>query len=427
MDGLPQYVRLKEQWFCSADLTREDLRYVGALGFQVAFDSNGQGEEPDGAVACRINPNASVGHFQLPSRRIVIVEPKVETASIFRMLAYVFTDSHRRFLRDEDVKYAADALMFEPLIELFNELVSARVRRGLVQDYIRREENLGSFRGALNITAHVQQNLGRDNRVHCRFFEQTVDVPDNRLVKSTIHHLLQFSGWTNRTVQALIGNFHQFDAVTLDRSPQRLASNGHYHRLNDDYRPIHELCRMFLACSSVSERVGTFGFRGFLLDMNLLFEQFIQKAFENVLRRGAEIQRSRRLSPNPVAPDIRPDVTVRDGADVVVIADAKYKRNEGGPRNLDIYQVIAYGTVLRCSETYLLYPQTEIDSEHDIPVLNSHILVKTRRVDISSKDITEKAEAVVRAILADCQSIPLDVDSTMGSRCSAVNEVAGYS
>jgi 5-methylcytosine-specific restriction endonuclease McrBC regulatory subunit McrC len=164
--------------------------------------------------------------------------------------------------------------------------------------------------------------------------------------------------------------------------------------------------------------------------MNLLFEQFIQKAFENVLRRGAlraEIQRSRRLSPNPVAPDIRPDVTVRDGADVVVIADAKYKRNEGGPRNLDIYQVIAYGTVLRCSETYLLYPQTEIDSEHDIPVLNSHILVKTRRVDISSKDITEKAEAVVRAILADCQSIPLDVDSTMGSRCSAVNEVAGYS
>jgi 5-methylcytosine-specific restriction enzyme subunit McrC len=252
--------------------------------------------------------------------------------------------------------------------------VNARARRGLVQDYIRREENLGSFRGALNITPHIQQNQGRDNRIHCRFFEQTVDVADNRLVKSTLHHLLQFGGWTKGTTQSLTSNFHKFDAVTLERSPQRVETSSHYHRLNDDYYPIHELCRMFLACTSVSERVGTLGFKGFLLDMNLLFEQFVQKAFENVLRRGllrAEIQSPRRLSSNPVAPNIKPDVTVRYGADVVVIADAKYKKDEGGPRNPDIYQVIAYGTVLQCREVYLLYPQTEIDSGHNIPIVNS--------------------------------------------------------
>ncbi len=85
-----------------------------------------------------------------------------------------------------------------------------------MQDYLRRrDENLGSFREALNTNGHIQQNLGLDNRVHCRFFEQTVDVPDNRLVKSTLHRLLQFGGWTARTTQSLISNFHQFDAVTV--------------------------------------------------------------------------------------------------------------------------------------------------------------------------------------------------------------------
>jgi 5-methylcytosine-specific restriction enzyme subunit McrC len=188
----------------------------------------------------------------------------------------------------------------------------------------------------------------------------------------------------------------------LERMPERLG-NRHYHRLNDDYRPIHELCRMFLSYMSISEDVGTFAFRGFLLDMNVLFEQFVQKAFERILQRGAmrvEIQRPRKLSMNPAGPDIKPDVVVRERESVIVIADAKYKGDEGVPRNPDIYQVITYGTVLRCDCVFLLYPATELDSEHDLPIINSPIVVKSRRVDISSKDCISDVEAVARDIVA---------------------------
>jgi 5-methylcytosine-specific restriction enzyme subunit McrC len=409
MNDLPHSIVLHEQVARHAEMTREELRYMSALRFEITFDSDLAGEEKEGMISCQINPKSWVGHFQLPSGRIVVIDPKIETTSIFRMLGYVFTDAHDNLLRVEDVQYAPAALLFEPLIDLFNRLVRARVRRGLVQDYIRREENLGSFRGALSMNAHLQQNLGRDNRVYCLFFEQTPDIPDNRLVKTALHQLLQFGGWTNRTTQSLIANFHQFDAVTLERLPSRLVPSSHYHRLNDDYRPIHRLCRMFLACSSLSERVGTFGFRGFLLNMNLLFEEFVQKAFENVVKRSplrVEIQRSRRLSPNPVAPDIKPDVTARGGAKVVVVADAKYKKDEGGPRNPDIYQVIAYGTVLKCENVFLLYPQTEIDSEHDIPIVNSGLVVKTRRIDVSTGKMVENAESLARAILSQFGSMP---------------------
>jgi len=331
----------------------------------------------------------------------VTIQPKVDAAAVFRMLGYVFTDNHRHLLQDAAVQYASESPLFEPLINLFNKLVSARAKRGLVQDYIRRNENFGVFRGALDINKHVQQNLGRDNRVHCRFFEQTVDVLDNRLIKATLWRLLQCSGWSSHTTQALIRNLHRFDPVTLQQLRPQAWANMHYHRLNDDYRPIHELCRMFLAYSSISEKEGSFAFRGFLLDMNRLFEQFIQTAFEQTLRRShlqVDVQRCRQLSLNPTAPNMRPDVTVRNRENVVVIADAKYKTDESGSRNPDIYQVIAYGTVLQCDEVFLLYPALALNS--DIDVINSPIVVKSRRVDISSLRAVENIEALVGEIAA---------------------------
>jgi 5-methylcytosine-specific restriction enzyme subunit McrC len=409
MEPLPEPIKLVEQADRLVALEPGDLRYLRALGFRVTLEEvQTADEETETLVTFLVNPGCWVGHFQLPSHRIVTIEPKVDTASVIRMLAYIFTAKHRHLLRDEQVKYATDRPLFEPLVELFNGLVNARARRGLVQDYIRREENLGVFRGALNINSHVQHNLGRDNRIHCRFFEQTVDIPDNRLVKTTLHHLLQFGGWTSRTTQSLVRNFHQFDSVTLQRFRPATAPTGHYHRLNEDYRPIHELCRMFLACSSVSERVGAFGFRGFLLDMNVLFEKFVEKAFQSALRRNClsvEPQTERPLSQGARTPIVIPDITVRRGGEVVLVADAKYKRDESGPQNSDIYQVIAYGTVLQCPIVYLLYPKTVIESERDIAVLNSPIVVKTRRVDISSPNAVAIAEALARSILASGEPV----------------------
>lgn len=117
----------------------------------------------------------------------------------------------------------------------------------------------------------------------------------------------------------------------------------------------------------------------------------------------AAIQKPERLSHRRVATDIEPDVTIRDGAAVISVADAKYKRDAGGPRNPGMYQVIAYGTVLNCPRTYLLYPNTELATEHDVPFLNSPILVRSRPVDISTADCVTRAEMIARNIVTECQ------------------------
>jgi 5-methylcytosine-specific restriction enzyme subunit McrC len=401
MQQLTEPIDLKEQAFSVAELCAEDIVYLNNLDFQLSLVAE-SAEEP---TKWRINPREFVGHFQLPSGRIAVIEPKIDAANVFRMLAYVFTEGHQDYLRPEQVKYASDSLLFEPLVCLFNELVSKRVRRGLAQDYVRREENSASFRGALNLNSHIQHNLGRDNRIYCRFFEQTVDIDDNRLVKSALHHLLRFGGWTTSTTHDLIANFHKFDSVGFERDARHLRAHRHYHRLNDDYRPIHSLCRMFLAGTSISEKVGTHEFKGFLLNMNTLFEEFVQQAFISSVRyttASAAIQKSEPLSMNARAPIVRPDVTIREGAAVISIADAKYKK-DAEPRNPDIYQVVAYGTVLKCSRTYLLYPYSELDIEDDFPILNSPIIVHARRVNISTPDCVTAVETIARDIIAECQ------------------------
>lgn len=396
-------LELFEQQLRAVNISPEDCAYVEkTLGFQVVSVQT-ESSAP-GILTCLINPYENVGHFRLPSGRIVIITPKIEFASIFRMLAYVFTDGHMKWLRDEPVAYASDKLLFEPLVRFLNQLVSRRIRRGLVRDYMRREQNLTSFRGALSVGAHVQQNLGTPNRVFCRFFEQTIDIPDNRLIKTALCRLIHVGNWTPATTHDLISNFHHFDGVSLDRT--RLDAAQDYNRLNDDYRPIHAMCRMFLASMSVSEKHGNFVFDGFLLNMNKLFECFVQQAFMTVLRRdvaSAEVQLPRRFSSNPAAPNIRPDVVVRHGSEVQCIADAKYKRNETGA---DMYQVITYGTALNCPDTYLVYPARDAgsDIDEDFAVLNSAIIVRTRRIDISTPSCIANAEGAVRSMIGECQN-----------------------
>jgi hypothetical protein len=64
-----------------------------------------------------------------------------------------------------------------------------------------------------------------------------------------------------------------------------------------------------------------------------------------------------------------------------------------------MYQVIAYSTALRCSDTYLFYPETELAVERTILVRNSPIVVNTRRVAISGGDCIKSAENSVRVVL----------------------------
>jgi 5-methylcytosine-specific restriction enzyme subunit McrC len=196
--------------------------------------------------------------------------------------------------------------------------------------------------------------------------------------------------------------------VTLRLPGRRSINQRHYHRLNDDYRLLHDFCRLFLDNSTISERAGDVAFKGFLLDMNKLYENFVTQAFLTASL-GSDLvvkpQDPDSLSEYPSLPlRIRPDITVRSGDGVVSVVDAKYKRIEGMFENHDFYQMVAYGTALACSETYLVYPSTEWTDDRPVVVKNSPITIYIRRFDLSDERCVDLAEAVARDVLSTLQA-----------------------
>jgi 5-methylcytosine-specific restriction endonuclease McrBC regulatory subunit McrC len=135
--------------------------------------------------------------------------------------------------------------------------------------------------------------------------------------------------------------------------------------------------------------------------MNKLFEKFVEQAFVMVGAKmgvGIWTQKSERLSDSPFVP-IYPDIIVTSAGTIVAIVDSKYKRDASGPQNSDMYQVIAYGTALRCHDTYLLYPETEVAVKTIIRIRNSPILVNSIRVTISGDNCVKSAENSARGVL----------------------------
>lgn len=402
-----QTVVLQEQYEKLVWLQADDAALLQRLDFEIRIappppDTIAADQSPDQNCFI-VNPRQYVAHLKLPSGTILVIKPKVDPACIFRMLAYVYAGWRHDVFQRTDVLYATDEFRIEPLVELFCELVAARVRRGLVQDYQNHEENLSVLRGRILFEKQAAVNVIRPDRLFCGYQEQTPDNEDNQIVKWTLRYLAGFGCWSTRTVHSLRVNLRHFSEVSL-RPPDRGALSGRlYNRMNDSYRLLHDFCRLFLDNRAITEHVGDWQFQGFMLDMNLLFESFVTKAFMAAAAPTSFIARPQRedLLSEPLSVPIRikPDVTVHDGTRVAAIVDAKYKRLNGLPGNPDFYQMIAYGTALQCARAYLFYPATEWESDAIVEVRHSPIKIYVRRMDIGHPKCVSLAEQAARAVL----------------------------
>src|SRR5205807_1691624 len=142
MEPNSDHVLLEEQQWREVLLSSEDIALLRSLNFEVgsSWIPPKIVSEDQSKHAYVVNPRQYVGHFLLPSGIKVIIKPKIETSNIFRTLAYIYAREHPDPFRKAEVSYKPDQLLFEPLVELFNTLVSNRVRRGLYQNYIEHED-----------------------------------------------------------------------------------------------------------------------------------------------------------------------------------------------------------------------------------------------------------------------------------------------
>ena len=137
-----------------------------------------------------------------------------------------------------------------------------------------------------------------------------------------------------------------------------------FTRLNTHYRTPVELANRIIKSMTYQLRSGSTPSWAFLIDMNVVFEDFVHAAFLDLSPPSiGKLLHGHALSFDIDSKiEIRPDLSWWKEGRCVFVADAKYKRivNDHAP-NQDLYQLLAYTEATGLPGGTLIYAKGECD------------------------------------------------------------------
>jgi len=296
-----------------------------------------------------------VGYLPVTPDLHLSIEPKVPIANLFQMLEYAYK---LRALEFQGVRASGSlAEFYERVANILARRVLDRARRGLYASYVPQRKTLPYVRGAVD----VRQRLRRpwDARILCELpgaHGRRGGEPDPRVTLSRVAH----SGLcSDRVLPTVRRAYHVVHGMALEVPFPASACVGRlYNRLNDDYEPLHALCRFFLENTGPTSAAGMHQMVPFIVEMSRLFELFVAEwlkahipasvelRYQDVLHVGEGEQF--RLEMDMVLYD-------RQSGRPLCVLDAKYKAPDKAD-NADLYQVVAYSEALGCQDAVLVYP-----------------------------------------------------------------------
>jgi len=303
---------------------------------------------------------ARVGELQ------VSVRPKIAIDRLVFLMGYA---SKPTFWRDRSVLLDTESELPEALAHAFARLASKAIEQGLLQGYKTVDESSPVVRGRIRVRDQISRRYGVGLPLEVTYDDFTIDIAENQLVLSASTRLLRLPGLSKSVRRALQRLRLQMSGVTEglrgEAPPTWVPS-----RLNTRYQPALHLAELILAGDSFEQRVGDLRVTGFVFDMWRIYEDFVSVALREALAPyggSASLQHRMHLDVARQV-EMRPDFLWigHDGARVVV--DAKYKAEKpAGFPQADLYQLLAYCTVLGLAEGHLVYAQgNEIAAAHDI-------------------------------------------------------------
>ncbi len=300
-----------------------------------------------------IRATAHVGTVVLGAVR-VLIRPKVSNANLFHLLE---AGGDALSVRPEAFEYDRTGDLVPSFATFFARVAETALGRGVHRAYEEGEESLLALRGRIALAAQ-QRQLGLPLPVACRFDEYTADVPLNRIVKAATERLRRLRGVTSTTRTALTSILGRLEDVSSLHGPE-LRTATVFNRLNMHYRSAERLARMVLQGSSLLDLVGDAEAGAFLVNMNALFEEFVEARLRDYLlgRLQVEGQAKRWLDSGHRVVQIVPDLIFTRGGPPLYVGDTKYKLlvDEERGRNADYYQLLAYTTALDVHEGVLIY------------------------------------------------------------------------
>ena len=338
----------------------------------------------------RVKASSYVGTVVTPDVRILVV-PKVSTANLFH-----FLEAGGRALQvgPEIFEYEKTRDLVPSFATFYARHLEAALGRGIPRDYRETEDRLAGIRGRVNLPAQ-RRLVGLPLPIECRFDEYTADIALNRVLRSALIRLLGLPGVTVTTRQTLQQLDRRLEEATMLTTGD-IRSETTFTRLNEHCRPAERLARLILSGSSILDAVGAAGAAVFLVDMNKVFEEFVESRLRRYLvgRLAVRGQCPCRLDITG-AVRIKPDLVFNSpGRDLMYVADTKYKVTaDGYGREADYYQLLAYTAALDLDEGLLIYcqhdgtaPAQQIQVRH----LGTRLLTWAVRLDRKPRDVEDE-------------------------------------
>lgn len=351
----PRIIELPEydpRSFTKEEITEDLARELHRLfGSQVAV-------EPPSFLnnnSWRLTSQGWVGYIPLTDDFHISLVPKVPIRNLFGMLEYAYR------LAFEILEGLADseaiAELYERLALILAKRVLDRVRRGLYRSYVGEIENLPYVRGRIDVLAHVRT----PTRVllPCHFEDHTADLEENQILLWTLTRILESGICTERSLSHIrqARRALQGFATTCSFSPEKCVDRL-YNRLNQDYKPLHALCRFFLEHTGPTHRTGARRMLPVLVDMERLFELFVVEWLKRHIPARYSVRGQETVHFQMGATvSINIDITIDDMSTgrTLAVLDTKYKAPEQ-PAPSDIQQVVAYAEAKSCQRAVLIYP-----------------------------------------------------------------------
>lgn len=316
----------------------------------------------------QLTSKGTVGYIPLGPELGLLLQPKVELDNLFRMLEYGYRLESFRFL-DGLVACGSLQEFYERLANVLAKRVLLRARRGLYREYVPEADRLPYVRGRLDVGRLIRSPW--KVRLPCSYEEHTADVDDNQILAWTLTRIARSGLCTERVLPRVRRAYRALRGfASTEHCMPRDCVGRLYSRLNDDYHPMHALCRFFLEHTGPTHHLGDRSVLPFLVNMERLYELFVAEWLKAHLpeRLLLKVQEKVRIGEGDVL-TFSIDLVLYDVAETenaVCVLDTKYKvsdRLEHG----DVFQAVAYADMKGCDQAVLIYP-TALSEPADVRV-----------------------------------------------------------
>jgi 5-methylcytosine-specific restriction enzyme subunit McrC len=294
---------------------------------------------------------------------------------------------HAAAWRPETVPVAEAADLIPVVAQALWRQTERAIGPGLLPGYILVEESSQVLRGRLRESEQLRRYHGLPLPLEIQYDEFTTDIPENRILRTACERMLavpRVDAESQRMLRRLLRDFT--DVTPLRRGEQ--IPGWQATRLNARYHAALRLAELVLRATSVEHESGPVAVNGFLLDMPRLFEDFVTVALREALvsaHGGRVDDQDQNHFDEAGHVRLRPDIVWKIRGSAVAVIDAKYKAEKpAGYPNADLYQLLAYCTVLGLRSGHLVYAKGNEEPVRHV-VRRSSIEIFCHAVDLDQE------------------------------------------